>query len=355
MSELGQCSDPSCTKKDVRLFDCVHHCMKLVCLQHLIEHDRSIDYNQEYFDGLRFELKQLWTTYSTFVDETKLRLEFEQKIKRHQQIIEDVTNLYETDCVNIEQYRLINEKLRLNIEQEKLSNQDCLELVSNFEDIKNEPIDEVEMIEKLDFDMTIQTEKSIDKYRSERQKLTTDNSIPINHYNHTTQNNSNKTRSITSLETTNNPSRLVVKFPGFCPFTIDGVFGLTKNSHGIYLCPEGKYYQNVSGHLFKYHRFTLSTIERIRCAIGRKEDPSKTILFQPNDSVINRITCQPCPFSIHHQSILKTTYPSIRKCRSKKPQLNYVLRVHLATTHRMKSTDIEKLLCKLEKKCSTSF
>ena len=40
MPDFGKCDDPSCNETTVRLFDCAHHCKKMVCLQHLIEHDR---------------------------------------------------------------------------------------------------------------------------------------------------------------------------------------------------------------------------------------------------------------------------------------------------------------------------
>src|SRR5579871_54322 len=102
MPEFGQCNEPTCLENAARLFECTHHCMKLVCLQHLIEHDRLIE--QQYLDNSRKELKQLWTIYSSLVDETKIHNEFEQKLKRHQQLVQDVTNLFENDSSNFEQH-----------------------------------------------------------------------------------------------------------------------------------------------------------------------------------------------------------------------------------------------------------
>ena len=118
MPNFGRCSEPSCTEIAVRLFDCVHHCTKLVCLQHLIEHDRLIDYNQQYLNNLRTELKQLWINYSSLIDETKLHSEFEQKLKKHQQLIQDTTYLLENNSFNIDHYRFMLEQLKENIEQQ---------------------------------------------------------------------------------------------------------------------------------------------------------------------------------------------------------------------------------------------
>jgi hypothetical protein len=143
MPDFGQCSEPLCSEIGVRLFDCAHHCMKLVCLQHLIEHDRLIEHNQNYLNNLRTELKQLWTTYSSLVDETKLRLEFEQKLKKHQQLIRDISSLFENNSINIEHYRFMIEKLKQNIEQEKQLNQYSTESFPHIVQVKNELIDDI--------------------------------------------------------------------------------------------------------------------------------------------------------------------------------------------------------------------
>jgi hypothetical protein len=143
MADFGQCSEPLCHEVSVRLFDCVHHCMKQVCLQHLIEHDRLIEHNQEYLDNLHTELKQLWITFSSLIDETKLHCEYEQKLKKHQQLIRDITNLIENNSINhIEEYRFMLEKLKQNIEQEKQLTQYSIEPYPLVERIKIEPIEE---------------------------------------------------------------------------------------------------------------------------------------------------------------------------------------------------------------------
>ena len=80
MPEFGQCAESSCQENAVRLFDCVHHCMKRVCLQHLIEHDRLIENNKRQLEFVQNELKRLYLIYSSLIDENKLRSEYEQKL-----------------------------------------------------------------------------------------------------------------------------------------------------------------------------------------------------------------------------------------------------------------------------------
>jgi hypothetical protein len=149
MTEFGRCSEATCTEIAVRLFDCVHHCMKMVCLQHLIEHDRLIEHNKQQLDNVHIELKQLWATYSLLVNETKLQFEFEQKLDKHQQLIRDITNLFEKDSVTNEQYRITLEKLQRIIEQEKKLDQDPTESITVTEYVKTEQINEVSTNDEL--------------------------------------------------------------------------------------------------------------------------------------------------------------------------------------------------------------
>ena len=119
MAKFGRCSDASCPEHPARLFECAHHCKKLVCLRHLIEHDQFFERNQKDLEVLQGEFREVWSTYNSLVDETKLQLEFEQKLKRHQQLLEETKNLIESDVIDIEQCRLVLEKLKQSIEQYK--------------------------------------------------------------------------------------------------------------------------------------------------------------------------------------------------------------------------------------------
>ncbi len=149
MPDFGQCSEPTCNEFAARLFDCAHHCMKQVCLQHLIEHDRMIEYNQDYLNNLRTELNQLWSTYSSLIDETKIHFEYEQKLKKHQQLIREISNLFEINSINIEQYRLMMDKVKQNIEQEKQFNQYSNESFPCIDQVKIEPTDNISTTDEL--------------------------------------------------------------------------------------------------------------------------------------------------------------------------------------------------------------
>lgn len=146
MAKFGRCSDSSCTENAARLFECAHHCKKLVCLQHLIEHDQLIEQHQKDLQNLQEEFRQVWSTYNATIDETKLQIEFEEKLKRHQQLLAETKNLIESDVIDIEQCRIVLEKLKQNIEQYKGTQTVSPELpmptTSPIEQIKVEPIDE---------------------------------------------------------------------------------------------------------------------------------------------------------------------------------------------------------------------
>jgi len=141
MSEFGSCSEPSCSEASVRLFACVHHCKKLVCLQHLIEHDQMIEQDDDYRENLRSELRQLWTNYSALVDENKIRLEYEYKLNQYQQFIKEISNVFEKNSTDIDKYRVLIDKLQANIEQEKQTSHFTIESLPQIDQVKTEPFE----------------------------------------------------------------------------------------------------------------------------------------------------------------------------------------------------------------------
>lgn len=146
--DFGQCYEADCGQTSVRLFDCAHHCMKRVCLQHLIEHDQLIECND---DHLRTELLQLWSNYSSLVDETKLRLEFEQKSYKYRQFIREISSLFELNSADMDQYRFMIEKLKQHIEEEKQqqTNPYSIESYPTIEQVKIEPSDIISSTDDL--------------------------------------------------------------------------------------------------------------------------------------------------------------------------------------------------------------
>lgn len=127
MPEFGLCSDPSCNEKAVRLFDCAHHCMKMVCLQHLIEHDRLVENHKRQLEIVQLELKRLYSIYSSLIDEEKIRSEYEQKLDDYNRLAREVNGLLEnTDSSNVEQFRLIIEKLKQTLYDKQKQSNECL-------------------------------------------------------------------------------------------------------------------------------------------------------------------------------------------------------------------------------------
>jgi hypothetical protein len=112
MPDFGQCGDPSCNETAVRLFDCAHHCMKMVCLQHLIEHDRLIENNKRQLDIVQNELKRLHLIYSSLIDEHKIRSEYERKLDDYKRLVHEMNCLLENHTNDIEKVRLFIEKLK---------------------------------------------------------------------------------------------------------------------------------------------------------------------------------------------------------------------------------------------------
>jgi hypothetical protein len=119
MPDFGQCSDPSCNETAIRLFDCVHHCMKMVCLQHLIEHDRLIENNKRQLDIVQNEVKRLYLIYSSLIDENKIRLEYERKLDEYKRLSNEMNSLLENHTNDIEQIRLFTDKLKKIIHEKQ--------------------------------------------------------------------------------------------------------------------------------------------------------------------------------------------------------------------------------------------
>jgi septal ring factor EnvC (AmiA/AmiB activator) len=119
MPDFGRCDDPACNETSVRLFDCAHHCMKMVCLQHLIDHDRLFERNKRQLENIQQELKRLYSIYSSLIDENKIRSEYEQQLDNYQKLVNQVNSVLETNSSDIEQVRSINDKLKKMINEKQ--------------------------------------------------------------------------------------------------------------------------------------------------------------------------------------------------------------------------------------------
>jgi hypothetical protein len=112
----------------------------------------------------------------------------------------------------------------------------------------------------------------------------------------------------------------------------------------MYICPRRRQ-KDLYRHLIRYHKLTISSVEKICQAIKNKEDPFRKNLFQITDHVIDQINQIYCPFSIYNTQL---DNPIERNCRLTKPQLPYVLRRHLTCYHRMSISNAKKLVQKLK-------
>jgi hypothetical protein len=119
MADFGQCGVPSCNETAARLFDCIHHCMKMVCLQHLIEHDRLIENNKRELEIVQNEVKRLYLIYSSLVDENKIRSEYERKLDDYKRLVNEMNSLLENNSNDIEQVRLFIEKFKKIINEKQ--------------------------------------------------------------------------------------------------------------------------------------------------------------------------------------------------------------------------------------------
>lgn len=132
MSDFGQCGDPSCNETAVRLFDCVHHCMKMVCLQHLIEHDRLIENNKKELEIVQNELKRLYLMYSSLIDENKIRFEYERKLDDYKRLVNEINSLLGNNSNDIEQVRVFIDKFKKIIYEKQKQTGEVLSKIKVF-------------------------------------------------------------------------------------------------------------------------------------------------------------------------------------------------------------------------------
>lgn len=82
MSEMsGPCEDPACSnrsQKVTRVFPCLYHCQKMLCIRHLAQHDRYIERQIQ----SQSELEELWTRYLSIFNEQKLEEQLQKLIQK---------------------------------------------------------------------------------------------------------------------------------------------------------------------------------------------------------------------------------------------------------------------------------
>lgn len=115
----------------------------------------------------------------------------------------------------------------------------------------------------------------------------------------------------------------------------------------MYICPRRRH-KELYRHLIRFHKLTISNVERICRAVKNKEDPFRRTLFQSNEIVVDQVNQLYCPFSIHNPHSPNIANYNERSCRCAKPQLPYILSHHLTRDHRMSTSNAKKLVDKLK-------
>ncbi|CAF3705472.1 unnamed protein product [Rotaria socialis] len=307
MPEFGRCDDPSCNEEAVRLFDCAHHCMKMVCLQHLIDHDRLFENNRRQLEIVQVEVKRLYSIYSSLIDEDKIRYEYEQKLNDYKKLVNEVNILLENNSNNIEQLRVIIEKLKHSINEKHKQPSESLTIV------KVEPIDEAAS-------PTMNTEKDESLFIGfdRLQNLI----IDTDYHKRKAMEHTDASKTTTNIDYEDHNINAIIhvhRIPGFCPLRTNGAYGLNQKHHFHRLCRK-KRFTDLSNHMRQYHGLLTPIANIIARAVESKIPTTKRLI--PNDlQVTDPRRSFFCPLRIDCQNSYYLSAAS--------------LRTHLIDVHRM--------------------
>lgn len=126
---LGECNPLS-----ARVFPCLYHCKRMLCIKHLSEHDKYIDKQIQ----LQKQLENLWNNYISIFNEDKIQEEFHKlktKLDYHQRLkkyIERllVINQFPDSLENDDKFQTAIDTIQTAIEQENQSQFTIGELIS---------------------------------------------------------------------------------------------------------------------------------------------------------------------------------------------------------------------------------
>ncbi len=110
----------------IRVFPCLYHCKKMLCIQHLSEHDKYIDKQIQF----QKELEILWKNYNFIFNEDKIRNEYEKlriKLENYQNLKDNINNLlsinhFQDSIENNQKFQMTIQLIQKAIEQENQSN-----------------------------------------------------------------------------------------------------------------------------------------------------------------------------------------------------------------------------------------
>ncbi|CAF1158720.1 unnamed protein product [Rotaria sordida] len=130
MPELsGQCEHELCSKqshsKPIRLYQCSYHCRKMLCIEHLCEHEQYIEKHMHH----RNQLEELFNNYSVIFDEDECLKEIkrlQKKLEEYQRLCGVTKNLLSihsshSSMENNEKFQKVIEAVKQAIKQENQS------------------------------------------------------------------------------------------------------------------------------------------------------------------------------------------------------------------------------------------
>ncbi|CAF1148377.1 unnamed protein product [Rotaria sordida] len=130
MPELsGQCEHELCSKqshsKPIRLYQCSYHCRKMLCIEHLYEHEQYIEKHMHH----RNQLEELFNNYSVIFDEDECLKEIkrlQKKLEEYQRLCGVTKNLLSihsshSSMENNEKFQKVIEAVKQAIKQENQS------------------------------------------------------------------------------------------------------------------------------------------------------------------------------------------------------------------------------------------
>ncbi|CAF1348628.1 unnamed protein product [Adineta ricciae] len=287
MPDFGPCGDPTCSQTAVRLFDCAHHCMKMVCLQHLIEHDRVFERNKKQLENEQSELKRLHSVYSSLIDENKIRSEYEHKLDEYKKLVNEVNSLLSNRSTDVDKYRSIVDKLKKMINEKQKQFGESLTIV------KVEPSEENLSLTTtkdesiyIGFDRLENLVIDTDYHKRKARELAMKKRKPENKLTITNDDDDDNDSDIPNLP--------VHRIPGICPLWIQGAYGLNTKHHAVRLCRK-KHFNDLSNHIRQFHGLLTPVANLIARAVDSQISTMKCLI--PNDlQVADSRRSFLCPF-----------------------------------------------------------
>ncbi|CAF4039910.1 unnamed protein product [Rotaria sordida] len=325
----SSCTDITCDDEIKELYEC-HCCLRLVCLNHLIEHVEIAKKTKQRLNSLCSELNTMVNIFKQIVEEKRLTIE------REQNLIEQAKQFLNEPDISIEKLENIFEKVHQGITSNRsemtvkvepsLSEIQYCSCICKCDKENMNPNDVAEESEISKGDVLYLEDINYDFTDLE----TTKSSIQDEHVND---------------EEVEHEGKLYRKMFNKCPLTFDGAYGLTKANHSIEFCKHGTTRRMALYRHFMYkHKLKKVYVKRLLRAIATNQDPRKIKLFKGNENVIDHFYNVPCPFFSEQMNSSKYSRQNVTTipCQLRLVPFNTFKR-HLQRTHNISNSLAQKL------------